>query len=70
MSSTAVKPEPQVTLEDVQAARARIKDFIHKTPVITSNTLNEMSGRSLYLKCENLQKAGAFKVSNIIRQQY
>lgn len=65
MSSSATAPsEPSVTLQDVLAAHSRIKDFIHKTPVIRSTTLNEMSGRLLYFKCENLQKAGAFKVSN------
>ena len=40
----------------------RIKDQIHHTPVITSNTINEIFGVDLYFKCENLQKGGAFKI--------
>ena len=63
MSSSAAPSETRVTLQDVLEAHTRIKDSIHKTPVIRSTTLNEMSGRLLYFKCENLQKAGAFKVS-------
>jgi threonine dehydratase len=50
-----------LTLADVQAAHARIKDHIHRTPVMTSRTLNEKAGAQLYFKCENLQKVGAFK---------
>lgn len=50
-----------LTLADVQAAHARIKDHVHRTPVLTSRTLNEKAGAQLFFKCENLQKAGAFK---------
>ena len=50
-----------LTLADVQAAHARIKDHIHRTPVMTSRTLNEKAGAELFFKCENLQKVGAFK---------
>ena len=49
------------TLEDMVAARARIAPYIHQTPVLTSRMLDELSGASLFFKCENLQKAGAFK---------
>lgn len=48
--------------EDVQIAHERIKPYIHKTPVLTSRFLNELTGASLFFKCENLQKAAAFKV--------
>lgn len=47
---------------DVLAAEARIAPHIHRTPVMTSRMLDEVSGASLFFKCENLQKAGAFKV--------
>jgi threonine dehydratase len=47
--------------DDVQAASARIKGFAHRTPVVTSRTLNEQVGAEVYLKCENLQRVGAFK---------
>ena len=48
--------------EDVVAAHERIKPYIHQTPVLTSSYLNELTGAKLFFKCENLQKAGAFKV--------
>ncbi len=48
-------------LADVQAAAARIAPHVHRTPVIRSSAIDEMLGASLYFKCENLQKVGAFK---------
>ncbi|MEH6570580.1 MAG: beta-hydroxyaspartate dehydratase BhcB [Halioglobus sp.] len=50
------------TFEDVLAARERIAPYIHRTPVLTSSYLNELTGAQLFFKCENFQKAGAFKV--------
>ena len=49
------------TLVDIRAARARITPHIHVTPVLTSRMLDELSGAELFFKCENFQKAGAFK---------
>jgi threonine dehydratase len=49
------------TLEDMRTARARITPHIHVTPVLTSRMLDELSGAELFFKCENFQKAGAFK---------
>jgi threonine dehydratase len=46
---------------DIEKAHIRIKDYIHYTPVMTSSGINAMSGSELYFKCENFQKAGAFK---------
>lgn len=51
----------KLTLEDIRAAHARIRDKIHRTPLMTSEVLDEMCGRRLFFKCENLQKVGAFK---------
>jgi len=51
-----------VTFEDVQAAAHRIAGSIRRTPVVTSRALDELAGRHLYFKCENLQRAGAFKI--------
>lgn len=51
-----------LTIEDVRAARERIAPYIHRTPVLTSSFLNELTGAQLFFKCENFQKAGAFKV--------
>lgn len=50
------------TLDDMLAAHERIKPYIHRTPVLTSSYLNELTGAELFFKCENFQKAGAFKV--------
>ena len=48
-------------LADVRAAAARIAPWVHRTPVHTSRTLDELAGASLYFKCENFQRIGAFK---------
>jgi threonine dehydratase len=50
------------TYDDVLAAHARIEPHIHRTPVLTSGFLNTLTGAELFFKCENFQKAGAFKV--------
>lgn len=50
------------TFDDVVAAHDRIRPHIHQTPVLTSRFLNELTGAELFFKCENFQKAGAFKV--------
>ena len=50
------------TFDDVIAAHERIKPYIHRTPVLTSSYLNQLTGAELFFKCENFQKAGAFKV--------
>ena len=48
-------------LAAIQAAHARIRPHIHRTPVLTSASLDAACGGSLFFKCENFQKAGAFK---------
>ncbi len=50
------------TFDDVIAAHERIKPYIRRTPVRTSDYLNELTGAELYFKCENFQEPGAFKV--------
>jgi threonine dehydratase len=50
-----------VDLSDVQDAARRIRDLIHRTPVATSRTLNGRLKAEVFLKCENLQRVGAFK---------
>ena len=50
-----------VTIDDVHAAAARVKGIVHRTPVITCQTLDQASGYKLFIKCENLQRVGAFK---------
>jgi len=52
---------PTVTVEDIRQAHRRIVDHIHRTPVIRSTKLDQLSACQLWFKCENLQKVGAFK---------
>lgn len=48
-------------LASIQAASERIKDYVHRTPLLTSMAIDEMAGCRLFFKCENFQKVGAFK---------
>ncbi len=50
-----------LSLDDIKAAHARIRDKIHRTPVLTSESLDGQAGGSIFFKCENFQKIGAFK---------
>jgi threonine dehydratase len=50
------------TFDDVKTAHERIKPYINRTPVLTSDYLNELTGAELFFKCENFQTPGAFKV--------
>lgn len=50
------------TAEELQKTGVRINDFIHKTPVLSSKNINKIAGCSVYFKCENFQKMGAFKM--------
>jgi threonine dehydratase len=59
---TEQRVEPQVTLAEIRAAHARIAPRIHRTPVLTSLSLDEIAGARLFFKCENLQKTGSFKI--------
>jgi threonine dehydratase len=52
---------PDLTLRDIREAHERIRPFVHRTPVMTSASLDALTGARLYFKCENFQKAGAFK---------
>jgi threonine dehydratase len=50
-----------VTIQDIHEAAKRIKPYIHRTPVLTNESLNQKVGANVFMKCENLQKVGAFK---------
>ena len=60
-SFAVVNTTLSVTLEDVREAAARIAPWAHRTPVLTSASLDRLLGANLWFKCENLQRAGAFK---------
>jgi len=51
-----------LTIDMIQEARERIGSRIHRTPVITSRQFNEAAGKEVFFKCENFQRAGAFKI--------
>src|SRR5215203_6787819 len=51
-----------LNIDMIHAARERINNRIHRTPVLTSLQFNEISGKEVFFKCENLQRAGAFKI--------
>ncbi len=57
MKEQTVRP----AIEDIQAAARRIAPHAHRTPILTSRTMDELTGGSLFFKCENLQRMGAFK---------
>ena len=56
-----VLPMIPPSLSDMLTAHERIRPYIHRTPILTSSFLNELTGAQLFFKCENFQKAGAFK---------
>src|SRR6202020_986756 len=60
--SAGQEVEAPVTLGHVREAHARIAARIHRTPVFTSMSLDEVAGAQLFFKCENLQKTGSFKI--------
>jgi len=58
----ATKQSSNVTKDSILEAHERIKAFIHRTPVLTNATIDEIAGARLFFKCENFQKIGAFKI--------
>jgi threonine dehydratase len=64
-------PAYAADLAAVRDAAARIAGLVHRTPVMTSATIDRLAGRRVYFKCENLQKTGAFKyrgATNAVRK--
>jgi len=55
-------PRPGPDFNQIRAARERIAPHIHRTPVVTSGSLDALAGARLYFKCENLQRSGSFKM--------
>lgn len=52
----------EITRQLIEEAHDRIRSYIHRAPVLTSRTINQMTGAELFFKCENFQKIGAFKI--------
>ena len=57
-----------ITIDDVREAARRLKGHIHRTPVITSRSFDKASGHRVFFKCENLQRAGAFKIRGALNK--
>jgi threo-3-hydroxy-L-aspartate ammonia-lyase len=57
-----------LTLEDVRAAARRLGNRIHRTPVISCQSFDDASGHQVFFKCENLQRAGAFKIRGALNK--
>ena len=51
-----------LNIDTIQEAQNRIASRIHRTPIITSRQFNELAGKEVFFKCENFQRAGAFKI--------
>ena len=51
-----------ITFDDIRAAADRLHGVAHRTPVLRSNSIDEMLGAQLFFKCENLQRTGSFKI--------
>lgn len=51
-----------LTLDNIRAAAERMNGRVHRTPVVTSQSFNERAGCEVFFKCENFQRAGAFKI--------
>jgi threonine dehydratase len=72
MATTNVTPQPFATTikwADILAAHKRIAPRIHRTPVLTSQSIDRMAGAQIFFKCDNFQKTGSFKIrgaSNVI----
>jgi threonine dehydratase len=52
---------PPIGIEDIRRAAVRIRPYAHRTPIMTSATMDALTGATLFFKCENLQRVGAFK---------
>jgi threonine dehydratase len=61
MQATSHSLSISIDFDRIRAAYEQIRPYIRRTPVLTSGRLNEASGASLFFKCENFQKVGAFK---------
>jgi threonine dehydratase len=57
-----------LTLDDVEAAAARLAGRIRRTPVLRSQSLDDAAGAAVFLKCENLQRAGSFKIRGALNK--
>src|SRR5262245_37739446 len=66
--TSSVTNAPLLSLDEVAAAARRLDGKIHRTPVVTSRFLDETTGCRVFMKCENVQRAGAFKIRGALNK--
>jgi threonine dehydratase/serine racemase len=66
MSTTNDSPTTLIDIDDVEDALEVVSAYAHRTPIVTCQSLDKIVGHQLFLKCENLQKVGAFKFRGAI----
>src|SRR5258708_37373119 len=57
-----------LSIDDVHLAARRLRNRIHRTPVVSCQSLDDASGFSVFFKCENLQRAGSFKIRGALNK--
>src|SRR5919108_3687555 len=57
-----------LSIDDVHTAARRLRERIHRTPVLSCQSLDDRTGFAVFLKCENLQRAGAFKIRGALNK--
>ena len=62
LSANLAGTAPPIDWKTIVEAHERIRPHIHRTPVLTSHSLDALAGAQLFFKCENLQKTGSFKI--------
>ena len=62
MSIANASASPSIDWHTIEQAHSRVRPHIHRTPVLTSTSINRVAGAQLFFKCENLQKTGSFKI--------
>ena len=62
MTASSTSDDLAISFADIRAAAERLRGVAHRTPVVTSRTVDEMVGGTVIFKCENLQRGGSFKI--------
>src|SRR2546430_4947134 len=57
-----------LSIDDVHAAARRLRNRIHRTPVVSCQSLDDATGLTVFFKCENLQRAGSFKIRGALNK--
>lgn len=70
LSFSEIRRDSLISLKDIKDAKKKIEGFIHRTPLIPSETFSRMSGAEVYIKAENLQRTGSFKVRGAFSRLY